>query len=222
MTAKTNRVLKGKNMHGYDIGCEFLFTIYRSSIGDDFRASGSSFCVNSFHGYSHSYKCQVKYHPNRIVGMGLEDLETMERIFSASNQLASVTRYASPYRRRMLIALYFEHWDDEKYANLGQMLYNNYRQALEIIKEKTPVMQEALQALSLTEEDVHRFEAEEAEYFTNLRDEDPEDLRDILYVEALRELREARYRLRPGLCCTSSLLISLPQRRTQGHLRALL
>ncbi|RDX49545.1 hypothetical protein OH76DRAFT_1418305 [Lentinus brumalis] len=196
MTAKTTRVLKGKNMHGYDIGCEFLFTIYRSSIGEEFRESGSRFCVNSFHGYSHSYKCQVKYHPNRIVGMGLEDLETMERIFSASNQLASVTRYASPYRRRMLIALYFEHWDDEKYANLGQMMYNNYRQALDIIKEKTPVVQEALQALSLTQEDIDRFEAEEAEYFSNLRDEDPEDLRDVLYVEALRELREASEELK--------------------------
>ncbi|KAI0707556.1 hypothetical protein C8T65DRAFT_576556 [Cerioporus squamosus] len=196
MTAKVLRELKGKNMHGYDIGCEFLFTILRSSLGEEFRASGSSFCVNSFHGYSHSYKCQVKFHPLRILGMGLEDLETMERTFSGSNELASVTRYASPYRRRMLIALYFEHWDDEKYANLGQMLYNNYRQALEIIKEKTPVMQEALQALALTEEDVRRFEAEETEYFSNLRDEDPEDLRDILYVEALRELWDASEELK--------------------------
>ncbi|RDX41460.1 hypothetical protein OH76DRAFT_1459149 [Lentinus brumalis] len=166
MTAKILRVLKGKNMHGYDIG----------SIGEEFRTSGSQFCVNSFHGYSHSYKCQVKYHPIRILGMGLEDLETMER--------------------RMLIALYFEHWDDEKYANLGQMLYNNYKQALEIIKEKTPVVQEALQALSLTQEDVKRFEAEEAEYFSNLRDEDPEDLRDVLYVEALRDLWEASEELK--------------------------
>ncbi len=179
-------------MWGYDIGCEFLITVNNSSLGPAFTESGSMFCVNAFHGYSHSYNCQVRFHPNRIEGMGLEDLETMERIFSRSNHLASVTRYASPYRRRLLIATYFEHWDEEKYSNLGHMLHNNYKQALSIIEEKTPILREALQALSLTEDDLRRFEQEERTYFTTLRDESSEDLRDVLYVEALQELWAAR------------------------------
>ncbi|RDX46383.1 hypothetical protein OH76DRAFT_1356170 [Lentinus brumalis] len=191
-TAKVLTEIGGKNMHGYDIGCEFLATVNNSSIGEAFRDSGSCFCVNAFHGYSHSYTCQVKFHPLRIVGMGLEDLETMERIFSASNQLASITRYASPYRCRVLIAMFFEHWDSEKYSNIGLMLYNNYRQALQIIEEKTPMLHEAMSALQITEADLEKYRAEEREYFSSLRDEDPEDLRDVLYVEALRELEELR------------------------------
>lgn len=35
-------------------------------------------------------------------------METLEHVFSASNELASVTRYASPYRRRLLIEVHFK------------------------------------------------------------------------------------------------------------------
>ena len=58
--------------------------------------------------------------------MGIEDLETLERIFSFSNQLAAVMRYASAYHRQVFIDLFFKQWDEEKYQNLGLMLYNNY------------------------------------------------------------------------------------------------
>jgi hypothetical protein len=43
--------------------------------------------------------------------MGLEDLETLERVFSSSNQLAAVTRYMSKYCRRVFIDLFFKQWD---------------------------------------------------------------------------------------------------------------
>src|ERR1700679_1247091 len=83
---------------GYDIGCVFGGTILSSSLGTRFQESGSRTCVNAFHGYSHNYQCQLKNHPNNIAGMGLEDLETLERVFSSSNALAAVTRYSSAYR----------------------------------------------------------------------------------------------------------------------------
>ena len=54
--------------------------------------------------------------------MGLEDLETLERVFSSSNALAGVTRYASAYWRRMYIELHFKQWDEDKYSNLATML----------------------------------------------------------------------------------------------------
>ena len=38
--------------------------------------------------------------------MGLEDLEGMEQIFSGSNQLATVVRYATGYQRRLFIDLH--------------------------------------------------------------------------------------------------------------------
>jgi hypothetical protein len=80
---------------GYDIGCVFQKTISSSSLGTRFTESKSRCCVNAFHGYSHNFACQTQNHPNVIDGVGIEDLETMERVFSSSNQVAGVTRYAS-------------------------------------------------------------------------------------------------------------------------------
>ncbi len=119
--------------------------------------------------------------------MGLEDLETVECIFSASNQLASITRYASPYCQCALIALFFDQWDQERYASIGEMLYNNYRQALGLIEDKVPALQEAMDALQISEHDLDVYKCDERLYFTNLQNEDPTDLADIVYAEALQK-----------------------------------
>ena len=177
---------------GYDIGCTFKETVAASSLGNRFKESGSRFCVNAFHGYSHNYQCQVCNHPNCIAGIGIEDLETLERIFSASNKLAPVIRYASPFRRLIFIDLFFTQWDREKYANIGLMLYNNYRQALEIIKDESS-LRNTLSDLKITDHDIRRYQIEEREYFINLRDEDTKNLHAIAYVEALQDLQTAQY-----------------------------
>lgn len=109
--AIVNKVLDthdDNTLGGYDIGCGFQTTVNNTSIGPKFRAKGARMCVNAFHGYSHNYPCQLKHHPNVIRGIGIEDLETMERIFNATNRLASVTRYMSPYRRLLCIETYLE------------------------------------------------------------------------------------------------------------------
>ena len=80
-------VLGGQILYGYDIGCSFATTVRSSSLGHQFQQLGSRLCVNAFHGYAHNYKCQLKHHPNFIEGIGLEDLETLERVFSSSNQV---------------------------------------------------------------------------------------------------------------------------------------
>ncbi|PCH43265.1 hypothetical protein WOLCODRAFT_47945, partial [Wolfiporia cocos MD-104 SS10] len=100
---------------GYDIGCEFEGTIRCSSLGWGWKEANCRCCVNAFHGYTHCYPCQMCNHLNVIEGAGIEDLETLERIFSASNNLASVTLHASASRRRVLIDTYFKQWDEEKY-----------------------------------------------------------------------------------------------------------
>ncbi|KAI0371846.1 hypothetical protein BV20DRAFT_1051440 [Pilatotrama ljubarskyi] len=107
---------------GYNIGCTFDETISRSSIGLEFKMSGSRFCVNMFY--------------------GLEDLETLKRVFGDSNELAPVMWYCSPYRQHMFCHLFFRQRDAEKYANLSLMLDNNYVQALEIVNSQTPVLEE--------------------------------------------------------------------------------
>ena len=86
-------------MGGFDIACGFEPTVKVSSLAEKFKQSGTQLCVNAFHGYFHSFMCQIDNHLLSIPGTGLEDFEMMERIFSASNHLASVTQYASPFRR---------------------------------------------------------------------------------------------------------------------------
>ena len=115
--ARALKILGPRLLASFEIGCSFSATLDYSSLGKQFKASLSRCCVNAFHGYSHNYSCQVQNHPNNIEGMGLEDLEGMEHIFSGSNQLASVVRYASAYHRRQFIDLYLQQWDADKYEH---------------------------------------------------------------------------------------------------------
>lgn len=193
IVAKVLEVIGDRTMGGYDVGCSFSGTVERSSLGARFAKQKSRLCVNAFHGYSHDYACQVKNHPTFIAGMGLEDLETMERIFSASNQLASVIRYATAYRRRVLIDQFFQQWDTEKYLNLGKMLYDNYRQALDLINELEIVVAEAMKSLEISQDDLDQYAAEERAYLATLGKESVEDLHEIAYVEKLQELRSVTY-----------------------------
>ncbi|KAL6300787.1 hypothetical protein BKA93DRAFT_819255 [Sparassis latifolia] len=191
--AKALEVLSDKLLAGYDISCAFEGTIQCSSLGSEWTQCKCRCCVNAFHGYSHNYPCQLTNHPNVIEGMGLEDLETMERIFSGSNDLAPITRYASAFRCRVFIDTYFQQWDTEKYTNLSTMLYNNYVQALKIINVETPALEEALRSLQITHEDLVKWSQEEREYFRTLGHEQEWDIHTIAYVEGLQELRAIQF-----------------------------
>jgi hypothetical protein len=183
-------VFKERNLVGYDIGCSFDTTIKSSSLADRFIGSSWRMCVNAFHGYTHNFGCQVKNHPNAIDGMGLEDLETLERVFSSSNQLASVTRYASSYNRHVYIDMFFKNWDDEKYRNLGTMIYNNYTQALDIINTESPILSEAKMSLGVSDDDLEAWQAEQAAYFSSLGKEPDHNVHGVAYVELLQKLRD--------------------------------
>lgn len=122
--------------------------------------------------------------------MGLEDLETLVRVFSASNQLAPVVRYATAYRRRVLIHNFLCQWDEEKYQNLGTMLLNNYRQALEIIETELIALTEATKSLGIQDGELDSWQEEQAEYFSTLGDEPERDIHAVAYVELLQELQD--------------------------------
>ncbi|THG92889.1 hypothetical protein EW026_g8177, partial [Hermanssonia centrifuga] len=188
IVAKILEVFGSDTCGGYDIGCSFNTTLANSSLGPDFKRLQSTMCVNAFHGYSHNFACQTVFHPSRIIGMGLEDLETMERIFSSSNQLAAVTCHASAYRRRNFIDLFFKQWDDDKYLNLGTMLYNNYVQALTIIQGEGVAMREAMRSLGIKDGDLEAWDKEECEYIQTLAQETEWDVHAMAYVEQLEEL----------------------------------
>ncbi|KAG6809418.1 hypothetical protein H0H92_000329 [Tricholoma furcatifolium] len=186
--AKALQTLKTRLLVGYDIGCRFDTTLSASSLGPAFKASKCRFCVNAFHGYSHNYLCQLYNHPNAIEGMGIEDLETLERVFSASNSLGAVTRYMTADRRRIFINLHFHHWDHEKYANLANMLHDNYRQSLAIIETHSLDIQHVLDSRQLDESAILEYIDNERTFFSTLGKEPDDDLHAIAYAEALQEL----------------------------------
>ncbi|KAK7696630.1 hypothetical protein QCA50_001288 [Cerrena zonata] len=190
MVAKLLDTLDDRTLNTYDIGCKFLSTIRNSSLSETFFSKGHNFIVNAFHGYTHSYNCQLRHHPNITVGAGLENFETLERVFSSSNQLASITRYASAFRCRLFIDLYFRQWDEEKYANLGTFIYNNYRQALRTIAEDTEALQCSLEILEVTPERLEELGKEANLFFSTLGKERPWDVHAVIYVELLQRLRQ--------------------------------
>ncbi|KAF8196114.1 hypothetical protein BJ912DRAFT_847093 [Pholiota molesta] len=194
ITAKALETLGDRLLIGYDIGCTFSATLASSSLADQFCTSLSRCCPNAFHGYSHNYLCQARNHLNIIEGAGLEDLEVMERVFSASNQLAPVTRYASAYRRRLLIDQYVRQWDADKYESLPSFLYNNYKQALKIIHEDSIALEHAMQVLEIDSIDqLEAWHVEELKYLESLGKEDDYDVMAVAYVERLDEYNELRY-----------------------------
>ncbi|KAJ3523486.1 hypothetical protein NM688_g8722 [Phlebia brevispora] len=188
MVAKMLDALEEELGIGYDIGCEFEKTMGRTSLGALVKERGLRFVVNAFHGYTHCYPCQLRYHPNIVPGMGLEDLETLERTFSASNHLASITRYASPYRRRLFIEAFFRQWDEDKNLNLGTFILNNVRQAIQIINDGTTKLEWTKAALEITDAEMDMWEKEQVRFFATIGREDPYDPREVAYVELLQEL----------------------------------
>lgn len=176
-------------MIAYDIGCATEATVSRSSLGPEFQRKRAVFCVPAFHAYTHNHICQMRYHPNNIDGMGIEDVESLERVFGGLNQLAPIVRYSSAYRRRLWIETYFKQWDEDKDINTGTFLLNNYTQALEIIDQETAALH-SLEYEGITMEEIDRWADEEEDYFCNLGEEAPYNVHAVAYVELLQKLHD--------------------------------
>lgn len=177
----------------FDIGCIFQTTVSNSSLGPKFKAFRSHVCINAFHSYSHSYPCQVQHYLNVITRIKIKDFETLKQTFSKSNELTSVTHFASAYCQCALIHTFFQQYDKEKYTAVGAMLYDNYKQALVIISDLTPKLTESLHMLGLDLTKLKALKSEELEYFKTLCNESQEDIFAVAYVEGLKELKALRY-----------------------------
>ncbi|KAG1838896.1 hypothetical protein DFJ58DRAFT_668114, partial [Suillus subalutaceus] len=200
---------------GYDIGCSFTKTAAASSIAMKVKNHNHHFVVNSFHGHAHNHRCQLQFHTLYQQGLGIEDLETCERVFSGSNAVAPVIQHASYFHWLQFIDLHFNQWDQDWYQELSQFMYQNYKQALNIINNLTPVVEELKTQLKITDTDFERWNIEELEYLQRLSIEQEYDPQKIAYVEALQLLSKAEYvfyniRFLPadkvsGLCMEASL-----------------
>ncbi|KAJ7257434.1 hypothetical protein C8J57DRAFT_1235150 [Mycena rebaudengoi] len=161
---------------GYDIGCGFGTTARNSPLGQKAKDLKMKTLVGAFHGHAHNRLCQLEYLANYVPGMGLEDLQGCERLFSKSNFLARSVQYASIFHRKQTIVSYMSHHDDfESYANLSTFLVNNYWQPIEII-DGEPALQVAMQAAGI--QDVFEFRKQldmEKKYLTDLKTDDEEN-----------------------------------------------
>ncbi|KAK1215260.1 hypothetical protein PQX77_022136 [Marasmius sp. AFHP31] len=101
---------------GYDIMCAFYTTLLRSpQLGRRVVACRLKGVVPAFHGHAHSRKCQVSWHPMYTEGVGLEDFEECERIFSESNNLAATTRLSTEFHRHQSLMEHFDFHDMDKH-----------------------------------------------------------------------------------------------------------
>ena len=109
---------------GFDIGCSYKETIDQSNLlGDKAMQQQLQILVNAFHGWAHNHLCQLKYHPLYRTGLGLEDLETLEQIFSLSNKVAWTIRHATRFHWVQAMDLHYRQWNDEKYQELSMSPY---------------------------------------------------------------------------------------------------
>lgn len=190
---KVNTALgDGKKLVAYDIGCTFKKTIQKSSLGADLDAS---YTIPAMHGYAHNRLCQCSHHPKYVVGTGLEDFETCERFFSASNDCARVTRHATRFHRHQLIDMFLHQWDEDKLLSSAHFISNNYRQALSILRDNTLILQKELANKNFTEDQVRSWLEEESSYLSGLVHEPEHETMVVGYVEALQALAAAEAEL---------------------------
>ncbi|KAG2075507.1 hypothetical protein BDR04DRAFT_1005951, partial [Suillus decipiens] len=193
--ATTNKVLDvyGSNgVTGYDIRSSYQKTIDASSIFIKAHSNHHRFIVNSFHRHAHNHHCQLRFHPLYQHGLGLGDLEMCECVFSASNAVAPVIHHASYFHWLQFIDLHFQQWDSDWYLELSKFLYNNYKQALAIINDLSPAIEELKLALNISDEDFEHWNMEEFEFLETLTEETDEDVEVMTYVEALQSLAKAK------------------------------
>ncbi|KAJ7351595.1 hypothetical protein DFH08DRAFT_957896 [Mycena albidolilacea] len=153
---------------GYDIGCGHSTTIRHSPLGPKAAQLNLKMLVGAFHGHAHNRKCQLDYLATYVLGLGLEDLEGAERLFSRSNGLSRST-----------------------YANLSTFLVNNYKQAIEILDTEES-LKYAMEQAGVTEHMLKSRIQEEKAYLNTLLKEPQEETDQMEYYQLLVNLADRK------------------------------
>ncbi|EIW86142.1 hypothetical protein CONPUDRAFT_46498, partial [Coniophora puteana RWD-64-598 SS2] len=209
--AIVERMLKvfGKNLCvGYDIGCKFKTTLLKSRLGDLVRKLNHTCLVGAFHGHAHRRACQVDYLTTYVEGIGLEDFEGCERKYSKTNPLAGTTRHANAFHRQQYIDTYLHYSDEfDVYPALTTFMYNNYRQALKIIREGVPSLDAEMRRMKIANASIFAtWLAEEKTYLRSLEKEPAEETLHMEYWEKLVNLRDSKYVFTFFICAASTYL----------------
>ncbi|KAK1234649.1 hypothetical protein PQX77_002152, partial [Marasmius sp. AFHP31] len=197
----------------YDIGCQFRETLRRSPLKSLSVEQRVRILIGILHGYGHNRLCQLEFLLLYIVGVGLEDLETLERLFSLTNSLAPATRHASTFHRRQMISQFLYHHDNfEAYANLSKFIHDNYRQALEVQRLNVSVLDELKELGVRSGDDVYGWIREERQYLESRHQTPEEDTNTIELYKKLVLLKDCRARISAG----RSVFINHTESNTQS------
>ncbi|KAJ7309971.1 hypothetical protein DFH08DRAFT_719066 [Mycena albidolilacea] len=109
-------------VQAYDVGCvlDRSLNLY-PILSPDFRER-VSFIINAMHAYGHHWTCQIYYSPRFRLGVGLADLEGIERFWSRIRKLIGITRNQWNSRRIWMIDQYTAFVNDEGRDNLGDWI----------------------------------------------------------------------------------------------------
>ncbi|KAJ7360845.1 hypothetical protein DFH08DRAFT_1031198 [Mycena albidolilacea] len=110
-------------LQSYDVGCVTdhsfnLFPILR----EGFRQC-VSFIINAMHAFGHRWVCQIVYSPRFREGVGLSDMEGVERFWSRIRKLIPLTRAQWNSRRVWTIDQYTSFVNQEGLSSLGAWLH---------------------------------------------------------------------------------------------------
>ncbi|KAI0696074.1 hypothetical protein BC835DRAFT_1406027 [Cytidiella melzeri] len=178
----------------YDVGCDTWKTILNCSLRDRALEQRLRLIVPAFHGHQHNRLCQLDWHPMYIKGAGKEDFEGCERAFKDSNMLASGTRLATAFHRHQAIEQHWTFRSLDKHADSGTFIYNNYKQALGIIRKDGADLRILSSKLGTTSADYEQYLKEEKAYLERLKAEPEEVSLRLEYLDSLQELEEANHR----------------------------
>ncbi|KAG2107568.1 hypothetical protein BD769DRAFT_1630595 [Suillus cothurnatus] len=174
-----------------DVFGDHLGLVAASSIRQKTEDHHLILAVNAFHGHAlsaHNRKCQLQHHPLYLRGFGLEDLETCERMFAASNAAAPLIRHASHFHYVQFLELHFDQWDINKYLELSRFILNNYKQALTVISDYTKELEAYRATFPGQGLDFESWIVEELAYLEAVAVEPVQDATAVEYVEALEKL----------------------------------
>jgi hypothetical protein len=115
----------------YDIIC-----LRRKAIEKQFPSllnKNPKYAVSVFHAYANSMSCQVKYHPRYIAGIGYENGEGCERLWSYLNGFASMIRSMSAANRQLVFTDAVDHFIESKMAGLASVIKKTFDRMQSII-----------------------------------------------------------------------------------------
>ncbi|KAJ6451750.1 hypothetical protein C8R45DRAFT_848226, partial [Mycena sanguinolenta] len=147
-------------VEGYDVGCvtDHSFNLY-PILREGFRAR-VSFIINAMHSFGHQWVCQMVYSPRLRRGIGLTDLEGVERFWSRIRNLIPITRNQWNSRCIWMIDKYVSFVNEEGLDGLGNWIH---QQETKNLAAKQAVAEKVLRECRVSEGELRRqWEAQKA------------------------------------------------------------